>query len=221
MSIEDNIEQDLKQTFGDKGANALRDTLAEVDSRWSTNSAEATVSQPHEAKVRSLSFRRVMSIAASFLVLAVAGWWVIGAGQSSDPNALYTEYIGAYDVSLTVRGTTDATAVQAAQSAYQAGEYGAAYSQFAALASQDPAAHSYAFYAGVAALLDGQAAVAIPFFKNLLAEPNHLFIEQSRWYLALSYLQEGDSASAKTILGEIGEDDFKGVEAKEVLGALE
>lgn len=221
MSIEDQIEQDLKQTFGDKGANTLRDTLAEVDGRWSAATTETSASQSREAKVRRMTFRRVLSIAASFLVLAVAGWWVVGAGQSAEPHALYAVYAEAYNVSLTVRGTNDAEGFHQAQMAYQKGDYATAFKEFQALAQQDSGAAQYTFYAGVSALLNEEAALAIPLFKNLLAQPNHLFVEQARWYLALAYLQEGDAAFAKTYLSEIKTGAFKAEEAVDILESLD
>ena len=221
MSIEDQIEQDLKQTFGDEGANALRDTLAEVDGRWSAATPETSASQPREAKVRRMSFRRVLSIAASFLVLAVAGWWVVNTGQSTDPNALYSEYAEAYNVSLTVRGSNEMAGFQQAQTAYQKGDYATAFTKFQALAQQDPGAAQFSFYAGVSALLNEEATLAIPLFKTLLAQPDHLFVEQARWYLALAYLQEDDTASAKTYLSEIKTGAFKAEEAKELLSKIE
>jgi len=220
MSLDKKIEADLKNTFGDEGAHQLRDTLKRVNAKWGALGAEESVATPQEAKVRRLSIGRIMSIAATLLLLVVAGWWVLDAGSSSNPGDLYAEYASPYRVTMVSRDASDATLVQAAQSAYQDADYGTAYASFNKLSEQDPTATQFQFYAGVSALLDKNAAQAIPLFERLLAQEDHLFVEQSRWYLALAHLQKGDSASAKTYLSDIKTGAFKFEEAGELLGKL-
>ncbi|MFK8056177.1 MAG: tol-pal system YbgF family protein [Saprospiraceae bacterium] len=220
MSLDKKIEADLKNTFGDEGAAQLRDTLKNVDAKWTAPASEETVVAPRQAKVRRLSIGRMMSIAATLLLLAVAGWWVLDDGSSSDPNDLYAEYASPYRVTMVTRDASEGILIQLAQTAYQEEDYGTAYASFSKLSEQEPTATQFQFYAGVSALLDGNAAEAIPIFEGLLAQEDHLFVEQSRWYLALANLQEGDSASAKTYLQDIEEGAYKSEEAKALLSQL-
>ena len=74
----------------------------------------------------------------------------------------------------------------------------------------------FQFYEGVSQLGAYRNGDAIQIFYKLLSRSDHLLVEQSRWYLALTYLQYDDWASTKRELKKIQPDAYKYKEAQKL-----
>jgi predicted Zn-dependent protease len=103
--------------------------------------------------------------------------------------------------------------------AYENKNYKETSSAFQELQSNSPDLIALRFYTGLSELGEGNSDIATNIFKEILDTPDHLFVEQSRWYLALAYLQKGDRNAANLELTKIKKGQFKHDEAKIVLNA--
>ncbi len=59
------------------------------------------------------------------------------------------------------------------------------------------------FYAGICHLYLDQEEEALGAFQKVVKQNNNLFVEQSKWYMAMCYIKFGDEEKAKTILKEL------------------
>jgi tetratricopeptide (TPR) repeat protein len=229
MTDDQQIEKDLQDTLGNEDVHLLRSALKQVDAQWQSSDHDSHVPsaivQPiaSRAKVRRLPLNRILAIAASIVVLLVAGIWLIGG--EDDPatlESLYTEYGAPYRTTLTARGTNLTTLEQAAFLAYDQQQYGEAFRLFLDLLKERPQEHFYTFYAGSSALAAGRPLEAVPFFQQLIEQSDHLLVEQSQWYLAMSYLKAADTdisqlTKAVKLLEKFQPHHYKYAEAKALL----
>ena len=211
---ESQLDKELEALLQNKQELTLRQTLDRVDKAW-----EYPAGKQKGAIVRSLSsLRSVLAIAAGLAILVLAGlsFWL----NQADPNPedLYAAYITPYEMSLINR---TASSEQQAALAYSAADYKAAAGLYAELVGKDSTDVQSVFFAGISALLAHDSYKAVLWLNDLSRRPEHLFSEQSRWYLALAYLKLNQPEKAKSTLLDLKEGAYKYEEAQALLQELE
>ena len=207
------LHKEVHSTLGQPGEHAFRRVLDEIANDWQDR--PSVDPKPAEQK-RRLSIR-IMSIAATAAILLGAIFWLF---KPTDGD-VFSRHFEPYAMVLTERApekmTSEGVLVAEAIKRYDSGNYSDAAASFETLAELNPGALSYLFYAGVSHLASGDTGSAIVIFKSLVEMPDHLLIEQSRWYLALAYMKSGNSELARSTLEEIGPDAYKYKEAQDIL----
>ena len=233
MTQDEKIDQDLQDTLGDEAVHNLRQVLQKIDANWASpqtarNHQSTSAPTPvHSAVVRRLPLNRILAIAATILVLAVAGIWLLTPDSYPEsPAELYADYGRPYSTTLLSRGASLTTQEEAAFSASEAGRYGDAYAGFSDLLALNPSEPFYAFYAGNAALANGQPLAAIPYFSGLIEQSDYLLVEQSRWYLAMAHLaaaqdDESQLARAREVLPQSGPGHYNFEQSKALLADID
>ena len=170
-------------------------------------SAETKISKQETTKI-SVSMKRLVSIAASLVVIATVSYFAIssGTGGSMSGDEIFASYYKPYPniVEGNVRGNVslEVTTLSArAYNAYDIADYTKSAELFAELVSLEKSAANY-LYSGISNLATG----------NLEEAKNHLnvvmnsydqFQEQAQWYLSMTLLKEGSEQEAIANLGRM------------------
>lgn len=176
-----------------------------------------------EAKSEKTTVKRLPTkwlVAASIALIAGLSYFLIPDSATS-PQELFAQNFEPYPnvVHPIVRGQEGPEPNTKAFLAYQNGEYASAISLFTQLytESEEPI---YLFYQANALLQLNKARAAIPLLQNHL-KTNDTLTEKTGWYLAMAYLQVGDSENAQKMLQTVVDDGvFKVEEANKLLKSL-
>ena len=198
------MERDLQTTFGDPAVHDLRATLAKMD-------AQTT----EQRSVRGRwTLRRIAAVVVVLLAVGVGLAVLLNTPSDADR---FASYYAPYELNLDVRN--DATPNRAL-TAYQSGDYATAYQLLNELVNAEPNNALYQFLRGQSALATEQLDVARQDFTTLEARDDHLFVEQSRWYLALTLYRTGETDEARRVLESIPEGTYRWVAARAWLEAM-
>lgn len=191
----------------------LKSTLAELGQEFFK--AETPAAAPGEAR-RIPLHRRWYAYAAAVLLLAAAS---IVLYLNLRPG-LYEQYAQHAPLSLTVMSAeADALGARAEQ-AFNAGEYEDAYAALQDYVNAHPANNLARLYLGLSALETGRLDEALSIFNQIKTEAGGQWADYAQWYLALTYLKQGDKAACRTALEEIGDGSEWYEEARALLGRL-
>ncbi|NER18692.1 tetratricopeptide repeat protein [Spongiivirga citrea] len=167
------------------------------------------------------SKRKWLPIAAAIALLFSLGIY-IGTNIQPDGTSLYDEYYEMYPntVYSITRSGGEESIERSAFEAYEGGDYPGAINYFNQL-KEDKDAKNIDFYIGQAYLANSEYENAILAF-NKVVKTHEEFTQESRWYLALSYLKQEDVNNAKKILTEIEQKNtYKKEAAIQLLKALD
>lgn len=156
-------------------------------------------------------------LAASTIVLLITFGWLI---QRNDSNEIFDQYFDPYPAENRVRGEFGKQNTQEVFRLYEEGDYVHAIELMEASLASGVDFKGQRLYLGNAYLASDQAAKAI---KTLGAiEANSLYYMDAQWYLALSYLKNGDKTEAVNVLESLlNERSLYGSSAKELLQELQ
>lgn len=209
------LHRQLGETLKGEKVHELRNVLNEVNENWET---PATTANP--AKVVKFNFRKVLSIAASVALLLAAYHWFLNTNVSSQEvyAANFEPYVMVFDQRS--GNANEVTSLDQAIVRYHNKDFGTSADIFEKLLAEDQGNMIYTFYVANARLANQETEQAIALFKKIIKANDLSFVEQSRWYLALAYLQKEDNESSKSWLEKIQEGQFKYKEAQEILSSL-
>ena len=206
------LQQDLTTIIGDPNFQRLHRTITEVDQAWSAPAVHA--------QIRRMSILRIVSVAATVLLLVVVGWFFLSPAPSS--TALFAAHFEPYPMVLTARAAPiDAPPeLSTALSAYRTGDYTTSAQSFRKLqsATATEEAQLYRLYACVSELGAGNSANSLSCFQTLQQFPQYR--EQATWYLALAQLHSGDVDAATITLKSIAEGQYQYSAARDLLQSL-
>lgn len=212
------LHREVAETLRGEKIHEFRDVLKKVDSEWNRGQSQK------KNIIFSIRFKRMAALAATILLLVVVSYPFIFQDKDVSNEALFADNFEPYKMILNQRSISDNDAEVAllnqAIVAYEGKNYGEASSAFQQLQTNNTNLIALRFYTGLSELGAENTATSIDIFKEILATRDHLFIEQSRWYLSLAYLQKGDRETAKLELEKIVEGAFKYDEAKEILNVM-
>ena len=102
---------------------------------------------------------------------------------------------------------------------YEAGNFEKASKDFSALNKEERKV-SFEFYEALYFLNVNKTAEAKTLFKSILKTKDHLFVEQSQWYLALINIQSEEWIFAEKLLASITSSHYKYSDAQKLLKKL-
>ncbi|OEK07056.1 tetratricopeptide repeat protein [Roseivirga misakiensis] len=167
------------------------------------------------------AMKRVLTVAASLIILISASYLLIGSGQPS-PKDVFTEYYVPY---TNLNGQTRGEAVDReslnfqAYSAYDQGNYALAIERFESLLEVEKTAENYLF-AGIANIEVGNYESAL---ENLNSTLNNFatYKEQAKWFIGMTLLgadKEHEAVSALASLA-LNKNSYQ-IKSKNVLKSL-
>ena len=105
------------------------------------------------------------------------------------------------DVGLpTYMGATDNYTFDKAMIDYKTGEFDMAIQGWKQLLAQNPGNDTLHYFIGSALLADKRAREAIPYFDQVMAQPQSAFVQDAQWYKALALIKDGKKAEAVALL---------------------
>ncbi len=201
----------------DKGAEHAQ-VLQRLDRRFQAKLPEKKVVTKTK-QPRILLLRR---LAAAVLILLIPAYFLLRPASTS---SLYQEHFEAprstyFQVSRSA--ATEKTDLDVAFQAYATEDYQQAASLINDLIAQHPDKPDLKFYQAISLLASDQVEDAIDLFKDCLDISYQDTDQKSSWYLALSYLKQGDKEQALFWLSKTVEvDDEHRSEADELLAKLQ
>lgn len=139
------------------------------------------------------SQRQWVKMAAIFLGFIAVAWTIYFLiDNQKDYQQLYVQNFELYDNVITERGlvssSQDTMFYTILTDYYSKGDYESANFLFSKLYNPGKQNDSLLFYYGVSRLASGQALQSIDLFTEMAHFERSIFYNQSRWYLALAYL---------------------------------
>ena len=208
------LHKDISGSLASEDLHQFRNVLKEANQHNEQQTKTPT------AKVRRLSTMRILAIAASVLFVVMLIRFIPGSSDLSNQE-LFASYHETYPMLLNQRGVSEDLEAdyRAAVVAYQTENFDEAKNLFKKINSATDN-NTYIFYEAISNLESSDPNGAILLFKKLIERGDPLFREQSKWFLAMSYLKLDKSEECSKILNEIGQGEFKYKEASELLKAL-
>lgn len=166
---------------------------------------------------RNLHKRRWLSMAAAFLLLAVAAMFLF---QQTDQNK-WTAYAEPFPNVLTMRSDNQDAQMNHAMQLYDRKQFAESTEEFEFILETNPEQDKAHFYLGISQLFSGQSGLATKTFQSLNAR-KHPFQDESKWYLSIALLNVGKTDEAKEYLQDLSRRTGKiGNDAKKILNKLE
>jgi len=209
------LHRQLRETLKGEKVHELRNVLNEVDENW-----KSPVTTTDTAKVVNFNFRRVLSIAAAVALLFIGYHWFLNNNFSS--QEIYASNFEPYVMVFDQRSAnpSEVSTLDQAIAQYHNKDFGTSADTFEKLLAEDRENMIYIFYVANARLANQETDKAIALFKKIIKANDLSFVEQSRWYLALAYLQKDDKEHAKLWLEKIQEGQFKYKEAEGIFSGF-
>lgn len=186
---------------------------------------EANLTEKETTKI-NVSMRRLVSIAASLIVIATVSYFAIfdRTGGTMSGDEVFTAYYESYPniISGRERGKDIElnTLSARAYNAYDIEDFSMSATLFAELLDVEKSAENF-FYSGIANLESGNLDVAKDHFNVVMNNYSQLR-EQSQWYLALTLLKEEDIEAGVSNLALLSLNTSSyGRESKKVLKSLD
>ncbi len=193
------------------GRAAVRQTLGELGAGY----FQADMSATRGAALGATWRRRLLAVAASLALLAVATWFFL-----SNPTATYRDYAQHDPLSMVERGPGADDPAAAAETAFNQQNYPAALAALDRVLAQKPNHPTALLYKGIA-LLELQQPAAARAVLLPLATGSSALRNEGTWYLALSYLQENNKDECRKALQRIPTGDRRYAAAQRLLGSFE
>jgi anti-sigma-K factor RskA len=191
---------------------AFQTQLAEIgQSYFAENAAQPTESQP--LAVKRVNLQRWLALAAVFLLLIVAVWFI-----AQPKTSLYAQYADHAPLSLTVRGAADNWA-ETAQKTFNAGNYQAALTALNHIVTEQPDNTTAQLYRAICMTELGAASDARAVLAPI-ATGNSALRGEAVWLTALSHLKENNTAECRRILQNISSDEPRFEAAQALLKKL-
>ena len=155
---------------------------------------EANLTEKETTKI-NVSMRRLVSIAASLIVIATVSYFAIfdRTGGTMSGDEVFTAY---YEPYINLRGGVRSgddmvlnTLSARAYNAYDIEDFSTSATLFAELLDKEKSAENF-FYSGIANLESGNLDVAKAHFNTVMNNYTQLR-EQSQWYLAMTLFKDG------------------------------
>lgn len=148
-------------------------------------------------------FRYWAAAAAAIALVLISSLFLLTYNSGQSDQDLFTAYYEPYSGDLSRSGDEDLVDKrERAYFAYGQGQHERAIPLFEEVIDQEPTS-KLRFYLGNAYLSVGEAEKAAQQFKEVLRDSDYPLQDQSRWYLALSYLKAEKLDMAQTTLEEI------------------
>lgn len=183
--------------------NDLEDLRARIDEQHQMDKAQV-ITMPRRRPVLA----RIAAAAAVLLLVAAAAWYYLSPPVTTEQ--LFLSYYEPTDVpglSRVRSGSEEVTSLQKATELYRQKEYTASQLAFESLLAEEPELENAVLYTGLSALAAEDYAAAIDYFGDTRqSSPNYW--EDATWYLALTYLKQGDRTMASVLLEELIQRDL-------------
>jgi tetratricopeptide (TPR) repeat protein len=188
------LHKEIQFTLADKGLRNFQQLVKEAD--------EAYAAAPPSAAPRKI-IPLYLKIAASVALLVAIGAAIFLMRTPPSHTDLFNEYFATYSAPVNFRSGDSPYADEDWKQAlayYDGGHYEEAIPYLTKVIANKPSNKLAQLLRGVGHLALGATAEAEQDFNALIEQGENLFVDQAKWYLALTYLKQGDTEKAKSLL---------------------
>jgi hypothetical protein len=213
MAAELALQKDMEQFLrNQERRTALKDQLENMGGEFfqATTSTEKGRIVPLR---RHQTLRWVIGLAATIALILLARFLL-------QPASLYEQYGQHPPLAMIEKSNAAQDKLAAIEHAFNQKDYSKALPLLRAYAQEKPADEQATFYLGICLLETKQYAAARSIFQELSAKQTSSFADFGQWYLALSYLKEGDEAACLKVLQEVPAESEFGEKARDLLRKL-
>lgn len=204
------LHKEVHYAIGDQKMKAFQGALAA--------SEEAYFAGQTKPSTRSFLRKYWRNVAVGALLL-IASAFVYKWASTPSEEELFAQYFEIYQAPTTFRDvdvfSLDKRFVEGLAK-YDNGQYQSAIESFSAAAADNQNHAVISFLIGVSKLATNELDGAQVELEKVIVDENSLFVEQSKWYLALVHLRRGAREEAIDLLRQLPQDD----QAKELLKKL-
>lgn len=194
------LHKEVHYAIGDQKLQAFKETLAASEEAYFTG----------QSKSSSFFLLKYWKNIAVGVFLLIASAFIYKWASTPSEEELFAQYFEIYQAPTTFRNvdvfSLDKRFVEGLAK-YDNGQYQAAIESFSAAASDNQDHAVISFLIGVSRLAINDLGPAQVELEKVIADENSLFIEQSKWYLALVHLRRGEREQAVEILRQLPEDE--------------
>ncbi len=152
------------------------------------------------------------SVAAVFIAFVVIGSIYLFPTQNLDKNRIFQSYYSPYPTVSNIRSSEEHTSEELllfkALESYEKGNYTLSVEYFHEILGQDSSNKMAMFYTAICEIERNNLSQSENYLNSLISKNNHIFWEQSHWYLALVYLKQEDYEMAEFIFTKIIEENM-------------
>jgi len=142
---------------------------------------------------------RMLLAAAAISALFFFSWQFL-SNHNNNPEQLFAQSYQPYATSIVTRDVNSAENLVQADAFYKARNYQAAIPLLNTALTNQPSNSNLELAIGNAYLSSDQIDQAIIHFQNIIQRKDPLYVDQARWYLALSYLKNNQKEESKNLL---------------------
>lgn len=160
-------------------------------------------------------------VAAASVIILIGIYLVLKSNQGNQSERLFVKYFSPYQNLLTMKGESG-NLLDQAMYFYDIQLWDSALVYFKKIAYTESNRTAVQFYYGNALLAVGKASEAEKQFISVIQEEDERFLIQSQWYLALTYLETGNTKKTINILNDLAANEgIFGLRARELLSKIQ
>ncbi len=194
------LHRGISEAVTDRKVRALEQQLHRINKEYQERSGAKTV-----------AFNPRLLVAASILVIFIVSAVLLYTVEfkTVTHQTLYTEHFEAYPLYQVKRSVDDTEdkILQEANRFYQEKAYGAALEQYQTILDMDPDRIDLTFYTGICLLSLDKTEEAKAAFHRIIQHKDNLFVNQSKWYLALAHLKLNQIDASQKVLNDLQASD--------------
>lgn len=208
LALQKDMEQFLRKQ--DRRA-ALKGQLENMGSEFFQNTAPKETGRIVPLR-RNQTMRWVIGLAATVALVLVARFSIF------QPN-LYAQYGQYPPLAMIEKSNTAQDNLAAMESAFNQKDYAKALPLLQTYVQEKPEDIQAQLYLGICLLETGKYATARDLFTNISSGESS-FVDYGQWYLALSYLKEGNKAECRKVLQQVPAESEFAQKAQDLLKRL-
>ena len=190
----------------------INDAIIEEDIIGLRNNLDEILNtEPVSVKKINNTFIYSAVAAVIILIVVVANIYIFPFSRM-DKNEIFQSYYTAYPAIMGFRSPVDQTEIEKilydAFNYYDDGKYEMASGYFMQVLEKDNSNYMSQFYLSVCEIEKNNLSEAEEYLNDLILKKNHIFWEQSHWYLALVYLKQNEMISAESILKKVVQENM-------------
>lgn len=178
-----------------EGVNNLRQRLSAIHQKVKAEQQE------NKTATKVIPIKQWAAVAAAVIILLFAGYnfW----NSASAKEDVYAKYYELYQPDFSTRNQE--TDQANAEKAYREGDFENVIELLQKVKNESGGNARILLGLGNAFLKTSNYQAATESFEEIIKSENELYIDQARWYLALTFLKQGDVDSCRKILQELAQ----------------
>ena len=191
VQLYSSIDKTMKTEKTSPGENELRQTLQHMGKKYFSG----------EGKVKQMSFKKLLAVAASVIIIISAGIYFWMQSEPSEEK-LYAEFAQHEAINIQSRGSADDSLAQQAAGKFNSRNYIEALPALQVYLTKQPGDVQMRFSEAICYLELNKNKEADAIFSEL-ASGNTAYAAEAQWYRALLALKEKDITKCRSILNSI------------------